>query len=894
MVEQASAAHDHWGDVEEYFDAALDVPPGEREERVLRHITSPGVRAEVEAMLAAVDRVNGVLDRPPLHAPADDDMAEQVGAALAGRYTVQAVLGRGGSATVLRALEHKHERTVVLKVLHPDVAAQVGVERFLSEVRIAAQLAHPHILPLIDSGEADGLVYYVMPHVDGETLRARLDREGALPVRQARTLLRDVASALQAAHAAGIVHRDLKPDNILCAGDHAYLLDFGIALGATREPRHATLEGVVVGTMGYMSPEQAAGGTIGPASDVYAWGVLACEMLTGRSPLDGDRSLDRRDVPRALARTVRDALQRAPAERPASGAELVARLGPPGERMARGWWGPGTRGLWAAAAALALLVGAAWFRRGAAPTGGLALPIGVAPLHNETGDTTLAIWGRMAGDWLTQGLHEAGAGTVIPWPSMRHASETATERTPTALAREVGARTVVSGSYYLADGQVGFRLDVIDAGSGELVASLPPVVAPRDSLELAMRMARERLMGFVAVQHDERAAALPGLITHPPTFAGYQSFDRGLGLYNQQQYASAATEFREAWDADTTFPVPLIYAAMAFWNTSELQRVDTLLTIATRFRQQLSAHDQRQLDYLSALMASDGERAIAFGRRAAEIAPEARAAYHLGRDLIAMDRPAEGRAVLEAIDPDRGLMKGWASYWTQLAHARHLTGGHREELQAALTMRARFPENRVPWVLAARALGALGDTRGLDSLLVETAALPPGTYWSHGGALVTAGEELFAHRDSVAGRRYLELGVTWLREALRADSSRREHRYWLGSAYYDLGRWADADTVFAGLAREFPERMVHRGMAALSRARRGDLAGAERVLGPAPRFARGEYTMYRARLAAIAGDTAAARALRLEALSQVSNGWAWVHASGFRDVGLPAWTAATR
>jgi tetratricopeptide (TPR) repeat protein len=395
-------------------------------------------------------------------------------------------------------------------------------------------------------------------------------------------------------------------------------------------------------------------------------------------------------------------------------------------------------------------------------------------------------------------------------------------------------------------------------------------------------------MGFVALQYDERSAALPDLATRPPLFNAYRAFDRGLELYNRQQYGAAATEFRQAWSVDSTFPVPLIYAAMAHWNQADFEWVDTLVSTARRHEARLSEYDRRQLDYLAALLANDGTRAVAAAKRAVELAPESRAAYNLARDLIAMDRAAEGRDVLERIDPDRGLMKGWPSYWTQLTHARHLTGAHAAELDAARAMRRRFPESRVAMVLEARALATLSRFAALDSLLRVTASLPAATYWSHGAALVVAGEELMTHGDSVRGRTYLRAAVDWLRAALQSDRGRREHRYWLGSALYDLAQWRGADSVFAALHLEFPDRVDYRGLAALARARTGDTAGGFRLLGAPPRFARGEYTTYHARLLAVAGDTAASRTSRARMLEEVASGYAWLHASAFRDFGRSA------
>ena len=872
---------DRWTEIERLFAEAIEQPSAARLAWISSHAHDDDIRAELAAMLAAHERVTGILDRSLTIEPSD--VRPRLERALSDRYTIVRSLGAGGSATVFLALEHKHNRNVVLKVLHPQIAAHVGVRRFLGEVRIAAQLAHPHILPLIDSGEAEGLLFYVMPHLEGETLRDRLLSVGRIPVFQAVELLRDIADALHAAHAAGVVHRDLKPENVLCAGDHAFLIDFGIAVQEDVEPTRYTQEGTVVGTIGYMSPEQSAGDSVGPASDIFAWGVIAREMLTGLGPLTGTaQSLP--GVPAALARLVRQTLDSDPRKRPASAAEVVARLQSLSARPV-----PATRRRAALAGVIAIplvIVGIIASRDGKTAAPGLALPVAVAPLHNETGDTTLGIWARLAADWLTQGLHETSLVRVVPWPTVRQAwdaLETEGRASAASVASEIGAATLVTGSYYLTGGRVGIRIDVTDPRTNRLIASLPAVVVGRDSLEAAVRELRDRLMGFVALQYDERTSELPGLAIHPPTFNAYRAFDRGLALYNQQEYAAAAAEFRHAWTADTTFPVPLIYAAMAHWNRDEHAWVDTLVGMARSRRDHMSEYDQRQVDYLSALLASDGARAVAAGMRAVEIAPESRAAYNLGRDLIAMDRAAEGRRVLEAIDPDRGLMKGWPSYWTQLTHARHLTGAHALELEAVRSMRQRFPESTVATVLEARALAALGRTEELDALLAHTAQLPGGTYWSHGAALVVAGEEMFVHVDSMRGLSYLSSAVDWLDRQLRAAPGRREHRYWLGSALYDLGRWREADTVFAALYRDFPDRDQYRGLAALARARLGDLRGAARLIGDPPRHARGEHTVFRARLAAIAGDTSAARALRQEALGQVPSGYAWMHASAFRD-----------
>ncbi len=217
------------------------------------------------------------------------DALSRLASALADRYQIERELGQGGMATVYLAHDLKHDRDVAIKVLHPDLGAALGSERFLSEIKTTARLQHPHILPLLDSGDAGGLLYYVMPLATGETLRARLERERQLPIEDAVRIATEVADALSAAHALGIVHRDIKPENILLQGGHALVADFGIALAVQQAGgQRMTQTGLSLGTPQYMSPEQAMGDkTLDARSDIYALGAVTYEMLVGQPPFTG-------------------------------------------------------------------------------------------------------------------------------------------------------------------------------------------------------------------------------------------------------------------------------------------------------------------------------------------------------------------------------------------------------------------------------------------------------------------------------------------------------------------------------------------------------------------------------------------------------------------------------
>ena len=292
------------------------------------------------------------------------DIVSSLAAALEGRYRIQRELGAGGMATVYLAHDIKHDRDVAIKVLHPDLGAALGADRFLSEIRTTARLQHPHILPLLDSGDAGGLLYYVMPVVAGETLRARLLREQQLPIADSVRIAREVASALDYAHRQGVIHRDIKPENILLHDGQALVADFGIALAVQQAGgQRMTQTGLSLGTPQYMSPEQAMGEKqIDARSDVYALGAVTYEMLAGEPPFTGPNvqavvakvmssepepvTTIRKTVPPYVAAAVHTALEKLPADRFATAADFATALATPtsttASRGAAGtalpWW----------------------------------------------------------------------------------------------------------------------------------------------------------------------------------------------------------------------------------------------------------------------------------------------------------------------------------------------------------------------------------------------------------------------------------------------------------------------------------------------------------------------------------------------------------------------------
>src|SRR5215207_3262744 len=269
---------------------------------------------------------------------------DRLRSALGDRYDLERQIGEGGMAIVYRAKDVKHERTVAIKVLRQELAVSLGADRFLREIRVAANLQHPNILGLYDSGEMEGLLYYVMPFIEGESLRDRLNKEQQLPIPDALQIVREAAEALQYAHERGIVHRDIKPENILLQGGHALVADFGIARAVSQAGgEKLTQTGMAVGTPHYMSPEQSLGSEhVDARSDIYSLGCVLYEVLIGQPPFTGPNSMAimarhsmevvpslqvvRSSIPDEIEDAVMQSLEKTPADRFQTMQEFAERL----------------------------------------------------------------------------------------------------------------------------------------------------------------------------------------------------------------------------------------------------------------------------------------------------------------------------------------------------------------------------------------------------------------------------------------------------------------------------------------------------------------------------------------------------------------------------------------
>jgi len=494
-------------------------------------------------------------------------LLERLRAALAGRYAVESELGHGGMAVVFLTQDLKQHRPVAIKVLRPELAAAIGGERFLREIEIAARLTHPHILPLYDSGDADGLLFYATPYIEGESLRDRLQRERQLPIEDAVAITRQVASALAYAHSHDVVHRDIKPENILLQGEEVVVADFGIARAITAAGGAKLTEtGIAVGTPVYMSPEQAmAEPTLDGRSDVYSLGCVLYEMLAGEPPYTGPtagailarRLTDpvpplhtvRETVPTEVEWAIEKALAKVPADRFATATQFAEALGLPGARRPR----VSRRAVgWTAAAAvmlavLAVLIPRALSRKPVSLDPNL---IAVAPF--DVRGAGLGLWSEGLVEYLSRSLDGAGElRTVSPSVFLRRWRG----RSDPASARDLGARTgarlVVFGSL-VQGGLDSVRLratlfDVVTVQSQaevEVAGDTLGIDRIADSLGVSLLRELGRTRPVAAIRNAPfGAASLPAL----------KEFLRGEQFYRRSQYDSALAHYARAVALDNSF-----------------------------------------------------------------------------------------------------------------------------------------------------------------------------------------------------------------------------------------------------------------------------------------------------------------------------------------------------
>jgi len=596
------------------------------------------------------------------------DLLERVRASLAGRYTIERELGRGGMATVYLARDLKHDRLVALKVLRPELAASLGADRFLREIQVTAHLTHPNILPLLDSGRADEFLYYVTPYVEGESLRSRLERERQLPVDEAVRLAAAVAGALDYAHRHQIIHRDIKPENILLEDGQAVVADFGIARALhAAESAKLTETGVAVGTVAYMSPEQATGEEFDGRSDIYSLGCVLYEMLAGEPPFTGPTAqvvtarrlagsvpslhAVRDSVPRQIEQAIGKALAKLPADRFATAAEFSWR-----------------RAGGVAAAFLAIFGAVLVSRR---KTHGAREPAsnGVAVLYfdNLSRDTADAYLADGLTEELISRLGQVARLTVKSRNAVRRFRGRLADD-PSAVGRALGVVHLVSGSVRHAGARLRVTVELVNAATGDRMWGQQYDRAEADLLgiqeDIAVTIATAiggRLLPAERSSLTQRPTRDPG---------AYDHFVKGnyfLGQRTAPAVGRAIDEYRAALQLDPSFTEALARVAYSYalfldwgWRYPNASP-ESLLARGFAAADSALRQDSTSSDAWMArayVLAMSGTRttapAIAAFERAIALDPRNAEAYHqYGWVLMGLERDsASAEANLRALELD--------------------------------------------------------------------------------------------------------------------------------------------------------------------------------------------------------------------------------------------------
>lgn len=723
---------ERWDQLQRLIDAALDLPASARRQYLERECRGDSaLLEEASALVQACDSAGsgeGFLSSPAVDiampllvalAASDAEsarvrsaeLAEALQQALAGRYDIGRELGRGGMATVYLAHDVRHDRDVAVKVVERQGATRNG-ERFLREIRIAAQLTHPHVLGVHDSGEADGLLYYVMPYVEGETLRARLRREGALAPADGMRLLREIADALVCAHGRGVVHRDLKPENVLLSGGHAVVADFGIAraLAASGVEGEAMAPLDASGTPAYMAPEQVAlSATVDHRADLYALGVIAYEVLSGSHPFAGrsrqdmlrahqdelpsDEALRRPGVPPTLIGLVMQLLAKDPAARPPHAHAVLRALDDAASPAASGrrWWG--------LAASAVILTGALggyllWRERADAAVAARAVAPPAGPTAQVSSRTVAVlpfanVGASAADEYLGDGLTEALAHALSRVPGVRVVGRTSSEafKGKALPAQDIGraldANALVTGSVRRSGERVRVAAQLVSTVDGKVLWERVIENSSDDLFAMEDRFTQSIMTALAPMLGEGRArSAVTGVGRGTNDQEAYDLYLKGRYYWLQrgtENLGLAIDYFQQAIDHDPGFARAWAGLALAYGirPVFDPRQSDSAAALTMASARRALAIDSTVADAHLALglafeMRLRTRQALEHYRRAAALDPSSTTAHHwLGLALLNLGATDSALAQLRhAAELDPLAVSPAAAVATALLYAR--------------------------------------------------------------------------------------------------------------------------------------------------------------------------------------------------------------------------------
>jgi len=839
-----------------------------------------------------------------------------------GHYEILAPLGAGGMGEVYRAHDTILEREVAIKLLPEELAADPErLARLEREAKLLASLNHPHIAAIYSLEEADGVRFLVLELVEGDTLEERLN-QGRQDVDTTLEMARQMAEALEAAHEKGIVHRDLKPANIkITAEGNVKVLDFGIAkapesgddaLAETSGPTGLTVDGTLLGTIPYMSPEQIRGQPADSRTDIWAFGCVLYESLTGRRPFDLETASDTfvailssepdwSALPENLPDTTKTLIQRCLRKDPEQrihhiadarieitetlqgSSDTPAPVAIEGKRATQRPWRMAAAALGLVAIVVAAVAGGMWLWEGASEADLDPELLVVLPFANRTGDPAFDSFSELATATVAQGI--AQIDTVVVAPTLAGVeSAPGVSAGPAELlasARQRGAGTVISGELFRQGSSLRFQAQMIDVGQGEILYAVEPVSASADQEADLLEALQQRVMGMVAVhfgiegtspgsRYLQNMLGSPELWSKIPDFDAYREYLRGIEVYGRDGEESF-NHFQRAALLDPQFIPPLLWVESAYRNQGVWHKVEEIVQQLDQQRDSLSPYERGRLGYARAILDAD----IREARRCALVCLELHSAsdplrYVIASFGLALNEPERVIAMLSEWEPtehfDMGSPTGtW--HFRDLAQAYHLLERYEEELAVAQRALGYYPNYLSMRRQEVRALAALGRTGQIQRVIDESLTVRPQD-GAPDGVMLEAAEELALHGHQEAGREIADRAVDWLRNRPPQDQRPAD----LARALFVAGNWQEARAHYESLVNQNPDDIEYLGHLGATLARLGASEAARRIAAELRAIDRpylfGRPAYWQAAIAAILGDSEGAISLIREWISQ--------------------------
>ncbi len=816
-------------------------------------------------------------------------------------------LGGGGMSRVFLAEDVEHAREIVVKVVPTDLAGQVNVERFRREIKVAAKLQHPCIVPVLSSGSADDLPYYTMPFVEGESLRARLSRERGLSVQESLRILRDIAGAVAYAHEHGIVHRDIKPENILVTRHHAVLVDFGVAKALTESTRSSsplTSVGVALGTPAYMAPEQAAADpSVDHRADIYALGVVAYEMLAGRHPFEGRSSqsmlaahaieqpnsvsVHRPSLPPSLSALITRMMAKHPGDRPQSAEEVLTEIdhvsaptdaapaaqalrAPAGiDRKKRLIVGSGLAG------AVLTIVAISMF---AFKAGSTTLPRANVLVLEPTVSGSAPVVADMILNAVNLGLAKVPTAHVVPAPDQSASSpDKAAE-----VGRRLGASNVVTTSIYQIGSEVRVQFQLIDAGSGDIIRTLPPRHIGANPSAAQLDSAVDPLLTVIGFATSPLLGPPAIPLAHIPSFAAFKEFETGVSQtlsFDPISTGAARRRFIAAFELDSSFIQARIWQMWLDRSSGSVRNVpriaylyDTLQTYVIDHRAAMSPYEAAIADFVYDRQGT--EKGVQALRRILAMNPLSPMRRDLPTILADLNRPYAADSALASSLAADSTLDTTLGFWMWRAALYHYMKEYKKGLDAAQRVRELAPSDIGGLRAELVSLAAIGDTaniaRRLDMVAVATRNR---TWFDFAGDLyLTTGQELIAHGYTAAGKNVMAKAVAWFDKRTPEDWKNPHIAFRGALAYLAARRIDDSEKILVSLMKQYPLDGRYVGTFGRVLALKGDTAGAVRIANklaqlPGEKFG-GTPAFERAQISAELGRKDEAVSLLQEAFSQ--------------------------